>query len=630
MSNYDAKDIEVLTGLDPVRKRPGMYTDTTRPNHLAQEVIDNSVDEALAGHAKQIEVTLHKDGSLSVSDDGRGMPVDIHPELGLPGVEVILSTLHAGGKFSNDNYQFSGGLHGVGVSVVNALSTTLEVTVKRGGQVHQIVFGSGHKQSDLQVIDSCGQRNTGTIVRFWPDAQYFDSVKFSLPRLRHVLRAKAVLCSGLRVSFHDEQSGESDEWYYQDGLADYLIGALQGWEVLPATPFIGTFAAANEAADWAVQWLPEGGELVQESYVNLIPTPQGGTHVNGLRSGLLEAMREFCEFRNLLPRGVKLTPDDIWERCAFVLSSKLADPQFSGQTKDRLSSREAAGFVSGVVKDSFSLWLNQHTADAEQLAELCINNAQKRMRASKKVVRKKITQGPALPGKLADCASDDPSFCELFLVEGDSAGGSAKQARSRENQAIMPLRGKILNTWEVDSQEVLGSQEVHDISVALGIDPGEESLEKLRYHKVCILADADSDGLHIATLLCALFVRHFRPLVVAGHVYVAMPPLFRIDIGKEVYYALDEAEKQGVLDRLAAEGKRGKPNVQRFKGLGEMNPAQLRETTMDADTRRLVQLTLEHGDDTNSVMDMLLGKKRASDRRSWLEVKGNLVDRAIL
>ncbi|TFH67835.1 DNA topoisomerase IV subunit B [Gammaproteobacteria bacterium LSUCC0057] len=630
MSNYDAKDIEVLTGLDPVRKRPGMYTDTTRPNHLAQEVIDNSVDEALAGHAKQIEVTLHKDGSLSVSDDGRGMPVDIHPQLGLPGVEVILSTLHAGGKFSNDNYQFSGGLHGVGVSVVNALSTKLEVTVKRGGQVHQIVFGGGHKQSDLAVIDSCGQRNTGTLVRFWPDASYFDSVKFSLPRLRHVLRAKAVLCSGLRVSFYDEASGDSDEWYYQDGLADYLISALQGWQVLPATPFVGSFAAANEAADWAVQWLPEGGELVQESYVNLIPTPQGGTHVNGLRSGLLEAMREFCEFRNLLPRGVKLTPDDIWERCSFVLSSKLADPQFSGQTKDRLSSREAAGFVSGVVKDAFSLWLNQHTSDAEQLAELCINNAQKRMRASKKVVRKKITQGPALPGKLADCASDDPALCELFLVEGDSAGGSAKQARSRENQAIMPLRGKILNTWEVDSQEVLGSQEVHDISVALGIDPGEESLEKLRYHKVCILADADSDGLHIATLLCALFVRHFRPLVVAGHVYVAMPPLFRIDIGKEVYYALDEAEKQGVLDRLAAEGKRGKPNVQRFKGLGEMNPAQLRETTMDADTRRLVQLTLEHGDDTNGVMDMLLGKKRAADRRSWLEVKGNLVDRAIL
>ena len=626
MSNYDAKDIEVLTGLDPVRKRPGMYTDTTRPNHLAQEVIDNSVDEALAGHASRVEVTLHKDGSLSVFDDGRGMPVDMHPEQGLPGVEVILSTLHAGGKFSNDNYQFSGGLHGVGVSVVNALSNTLEVTVKRGGNIYQMLFANGEKTSDLKVIDTCGQRNTGTILRFWPNAVYFDSVKFSVSRLRHVLRAKAVLCGGLTVSFHDENTGDSEEWYYEDGLKDYLAGALHGWEVLPAEPFIGTFAAENEAVDWAVQWLPEGGELVQESYVNLIPTPQGGTHVNGMRTGLLEALREFCEFRNLLPRGVKLAPDDIWDRCSFVLSSKLADPQFSGQTKDRLSSREVAAFVSGIVKDSFSLWLNQHTEDADKLAELCIFAAQRRMRASKKVVRKKITQGPALPGKLADCSSGEPERCEIFLVEGDSAGGSAKQARNREHQAIMPLRGKILNTWEVDSQEILGSQEVHDISVALGIDPAIDDLDSLRYHKICILADADSDGLHIATLLCALFVRHFRPLVSQGHVYVAMPPLFRIDVGKDVYYALDEAEKQSILDRIQAEKKRGKVNVQRFKGLGEMNPLQLRETTMDPDTRRLVQLTLEPGDDTNSMMDMLLSKKRAPDRRSWLERKGNLAD----
>ena len=626
MSNYNAEDIEVLTGLDPVRKRPGMYTDTSRPNHLAQEVIDNSVDEALAGHAKRVEVSLHKDGSLSVCDDGRGMPVDIHPEQGLPGVEVILSTLHAGGKFSNDNYQFSGGLHGVGVSVVNALSTKLDVIVKRGGNVHQIVFAGGEKTSDLQVIDSCGQRNTGTILRFWPDPSYFDSVKFSVSRLRHVLRAKAVLCGGLTVGFYNENTNENEEWYYEDGLKDYLAGALHGWEVLPAEPFIGTFAASNEAVDWAVQWMPEGGELVQESYVNLIPTPQGGTHANGLRSGLLDAMREFCEFRNLLPRGIKLTPDDIWDRCSYVLSCKLADPQFSGQTKDRLSSREVAAFVSGVVKDSFSLWLNQHTEEAEKLAELCIFAAQRRMRASKKVVRKKITQGPALPGKLADCSSGEPEQCEIFLVEGDSAGGSAKQARNRENQAIMPLRGKILNTWEVDSQEILGSQEVHDISVALGVDPALEEVDSLRYHKICILADADSDGLHIATLLCALFVRHFRPLVALGHVYVAMPPLFRIDVGKDVYYALDDAERQGILDRIQAEGKRGKVNVQRFKGLGEMNPLQLRETTMDPDTRRLVQLTLEPGDDTNSIMDMLLAKKRASDRRAWLENKGNLAD----
>ena len=626
MSNYNAKHIEVLTGLDPVRKRPGMYTDTTRPNHLAQEVVDNSVDEALAGHASRVEVTLHKDGSLSVCDDGRGMPVDIHPEQGFPGVEVILSTLHAGAKFSNDNYQFSGGLHGVGVSVVNALSNTLEVTVKRDGKVHQMMFANGEKTSDLKVIDTCGQRNTGTILRFWPNAVYFDSIKFSVSRLRHVLRAKAVLCGGLTVSFHDENTNDSEEWYYEDGLKDYLAGALHGWEVLPAEPFIGIFAAENEAVDWAVQWLPEGGELVQESYVNLIPTPQGGTHVNGMRTGLLEAMREFCEFRNILPRGIKLTPDDIWDRCSFVLSSKLADPQFSGQTKDRLSSREVAAFVSGIVKDTFSLWLNQHTEDAEKLADLCIFAAQSRMRASKKVVRKKITQGPALPGKLADCSSGEPERCEIFLVEGDSAGGSAKQARNREHQAIMPLRGKILNTWEVDSQEILGSQEVHDISVALGVDPAVEDLDSLRYHKICILADADSDGLHIATLLCALFVRHFRPLVSQGHIYVAMPPLFRIDVGRDVYYALDEAEKQGILDRIQAEKKRGKVNVQRFKGLGEMNPLQLRETTMDPDTRRLVQLTLEHGDDTNSVMDMLLSKKRAPDRRSWLESKGNLAD----
>jgi topoisomerase-4 subunit B len=626
MSNYDAKDIEVLTGLDPVRKRPGMYTDTSRPNHLAQEVIDNSVDEALAGHARRVDVTLHKDGSLSVCDDGRGMPVDIHPEQGLAGVEVILSTLHAGGKFSNDNYQFSGGLHGVGVSVVNALSNILEVTVKRDGKVHQMSFANGEKTTDLKVIDTCGQRNTGTILRFWPNANYFDSIKFSLSRLRHVLRAKAVLCGGLTVSFYDENTEDSDEWFYEDGLKDYLSGALHGWEVLPLEPFTGKFSAENEAAEWAVQWLPDVGELVQESYVNLIPTSQGGTHVNGMRTGLLEAIREFCEFRNLLPRGIKLAPDDIWDRCTYVLSAKLADPQFSGQTKDRLSSREVAAFVSGVVKDAFSLWLNQHTDEAEKLAELCINSAQRRMRASKKVVRKKVTQGPALPGKLADCSSAEPELCEIFLVEGDSAGGSAKQARNRENQAIMPLRGKILNTWEVDSQEILGSQEVHDISVALGIDPTADDLESLRYHKICILADADSDGLHIATLLCALFVRHFRPLVSHGHVYVAMPPLFRIDVGKDVFYALDEAEKQGILDRIQAEKKRGKINVQRFKGLGEMNPLQLRETTMDPDTRRLVQLTLEHGDDTNQVMDMLLSKKRASDRREWLEIKGNLAN----
>ncbi len=626
MSNYTAEDIEVLTGLDPVRKRPGMYTDTTRPNHLAQEVIDNSVDEALAGHATKIEVVLSRDGSLSVSDDGRGMPVDMHPEQGLPGVEVILSTLHAGGKFSNNSYQFSGGLHGVGISVVNALSIKLEVTVRRDGSVYRMGFAGGEKVTELSVVDTCGKRNTGTLVRFQPDPQYFDTVKYSISRLKHVLRAKAVLCAGLEVTFKDEASGEAEVWCYEDGLEDYLRGATLGWETVPVEPFTGSFSSESEAVDWAVQWLPEGGELTQESYVNLIPTTQGGTHVNGFRTGLLDAMREFCEFRSLLPRGVKLTPDDVWDKCVYVLSSKLVDPQFSGQTKERLSSREAAAFVSGIVKDAFSLWVNQHTDDAERLAELFISNAQRRLKASKKVARKRITAGPALPGKLADCSSDSPEICELFLVEGDSAGGSAKQARSREFQAIMPLRGKILNTWEVDSQEILASQEVHDISVALGIDPASDDLSNLRYHKVCILADADSDGLHIATLLCALFVRHFHAMVSAGHVHVAMPPLYRIDVGKEVFYALDESEKRGVLDRIAAEKKSGKVNVQRFKGLGEMNPIQLRETTMDPDTRRLVQLTIEAGDDTNQLLDMLLAKKRASDRKAWLEDRGNLAD----
>ena len=625
-NNYNAKDIEVLTGLDPVRKRPGMYTDTTRPNHLAQEVIDNSVDEALAGFAKQIEVTLHSDGSLSVLDDGRGMPVDLHPEQNKPGVEVILSTLHAGGKFTNNNYQFSGGLHGVGVSIVNALSTSLEVTVKRDGKVHQMLFSGGEKTTELRVIDSCGQRNTGTNLRFWPDEKYFDAIRFSVSRLRYVLRAKAVLCAGLKVSFFDENTNESEEWCFADGLKDYLIESSPDTQVLPEEPFIGKTSSPTESVDWAIQWLPEGGEIIQESYVNLIPTTQGGTHVNGMRTGLLDAMREFCEFRSLLPRGIKLAPDDIWEKVSFVLSVKLTDPQFSGQTKDRLSSREVAGIVSGVLKDSFSLWLNQHVLEGEGLAALFISSAQRRLKAGKKIIRKKITQGPALPGKLADCSSVDPKMCEIFLVEGDSAGGSAKQARNRENQAIMPLRGKILNTWEIDSQEILASQEVHDISIALGVDPADENLQGLRYDKICILADADSDGLHIATLLCALFVRHFRSLVVRGHVYVAMPPLFRIDVGKDVYYALDEAEKESIIERIKIAGKNSKISVQRFKGLGEMNPSQLRETTMNADTRRLVQLTLDSNENTNHLMDMLLSKKRSPDRRVWLEDKGNLAN----
>ena len=626
MSQYTADSIEVLNGLEPVKKRPGMYTDTVRPNHLGQEVIDNSVDEALAGHCSQIIVTLEKDGAMAVSDDGRGMPTDIHPEEGIPGVELILTKLHAGGKFSNKSYQFSGGLHGVGISVVNALSKRVEVKVKRNGQEQMMAFEHGDKVSDLEVIGEVGKRNTGTTVTFWPDAQYFDSSKFSVPRLKHLLKAKAVLCPGLKMKLVDRVNNDEVEWFYENGLTDYVAASAEGFETLPEEPFTGSFSSQSEAVDWALHWLPEGGEIIAESYVNLIPTALGGTHVNGLRTGLLEAMREFCEFRNLLPRGVKLAPEDVWDKLSYVLSVKLEDPQFSGQTKERLSSRQCAAFVSGIVKDAFSLWLNQHSDLGDKLAELAISNAHKRLRAGKKVARKKITSGPALPGKLADCVGQDPMNAELFLVEGDSAGGSAKQARDKDYQAIMPLRGKILNTWEVDAHDILASQEVHDISIAIGLDPNTDNLEKLRYGKICVLADADSDGLHIATLLCALFVKHFRPLVDAGHFYMAMPPLYRVDVGKEVFYALDEDEKNGILDRIEAEKKRGKVNVQRFKGLGEMNPAQLRETTMARDTRRLVQLSIDDMQSTEQIMDMLLGKKRASDRKIWLESKGNLAE----
>jgi len=626
MTNYTSESIEVLSGLDPVRKRPGMYTNTTNPNHLAQEVIDNSVDEAIAGFATKIIVTLHADNSISVEDDGRGMPVDIHPEYKVSGVELILTRLHSGGKFSNKNYKYSGGLHGVGISVVNALSAELTVTVKRDGNVYEMKFADGDPASKLKVIDTVGKRTTGTTIRFCPNAKYFDSPKFSIPKLVHVLKAKAVLCPGLEVTFIEEKSGETTTWCYQDGLKDYLLESVQGFEFVPTAPFVGNFQGDVQAAEWAIVWLPSGGELVQESYVNLIPTIQGGTHVNGFRTGLLEALREFCEIRNLLPRGVKLASEDVWHNCCYVLSAKMQQPQFSGQTKERLSSQECASFVAGTVKDAFSLWLNQHVALGEQIAEHVIHQAEARLKAGKIVARKKITQGPALPGKLADCSLQDVNRTELFLVEGDSAGGSAKQARDKTFQAIMPLRGKILNTWEVDSNEVLASQEVHDIAVAIGLDPASEDLSKLRYGKVCILTDADFDGSHIATLLCALFIKHFTALVKAGHVFVAMPPLYRIDIGKEVFYALDEFEKEGILNRIQAEKKSGKVGIQRFKGLGEMNPMQLRETTMDPDTRRLVQLTADSSIETNKVMDMLLSKKRAGDRKEWLETKGNLAE----
>ncbi len=623
-SQYDASSIEVLTGLEPVRKRPGMYTETDRPNHLAHEVIDNSVDEAIAGHAQLIQVTLHKDGSLTVKDDGRGMPVDKHKEHGITGVELILTRLHAGGKFSDANYSYSGGLHGVGVSVVNALSDRFEVWIKRNAKEYYMAFANGDKQKDLKVVGKTGQRNTGTTIRFHPDPKFFDSPKFNIQRLKRTLRAKAVLCSGLEVRFSDEDNKANNEkWQYQDGLKEYLLDTLNGAELVPEEPFVCQHSGEDGELEWAAAWVADGGECITESYVNLIPTIQGGTHVSGLRSGFTEAIREFCEFRDLLPRGIKLTPEDVWNNCTYILSVRIKEPQFSGQTKDRLSSRETSIFVQAAAKDDFSLWLNQHIKDAESIAQMAIDSAQRRLRAGKRVQRKKITSGPALPGKLADCTSDDLEMTELFLVEGDSAGGSAKQARDRVFQAIMPLRGKILNTWEVDSSEVLASQEVHDIAIALGVDPGSEDLSGLRYGRVCILADADSDGLHIATLLCALFLRHFPALVETGRVCVAMPPLYRIDVAKKVFYALDEAEKDRILKQIESDKIRGKVNVQRFKGLGEMNPLQLRETTMNPATRSLVQLHMKKGDKPFEVMDMLLAKKRAGDRKSWLSENGD-------
>jgi topoisomerase-4 subunit B len=622
--SYTASDIEVLSGLDPVRRRPGMYTDTSRPNHLAHEVIDNAVDEAIAGHCKSIRVTLHKDQSLEVADDGRGMPVDVHPQEQISGVELILTRLHAGGKFSDGSYRFSGGLHGVGVSVVNALSSHLECWVRRGGREYNIGFRDGHPQSKLEAIGTVGARNTGTTVRFWPDARFFDSDRFAVPDLKRVLKAKAVLCPGLRVSFANEQNDDKEEWFYSGDLGAYLIEQLGAAERLPPEPISGSRAGEQDAVDWALLWSADAERLIAESYVNLIPTTAGGTHVNGLRSGVAGAVREFCEFRDLLPRGVRLAAEDVWDRTCFVLSVKLRDPQFAGQLKEKLASREAAALVEAQARDAAALWLNQHPDAGERIAQFAIANAQERLRAAARVVRKRAVNGPALPGKLADCSCQDPARSELFLVEGDSAGGSAKQARDREFQAIMPLRGKILNTWELDSAEIGASQEVHDISVALGVDPGTADLSELRYHKVCILADADSDGQHIATLLCALFLRHFRPLVAGGHVYVAMPPLYRIDAGRQVLYALDEAERDATLARLAADHASTRPVVTRFKGLGEMNPPQLRETTIDPRTRRLLQLTVTAKDQTERLLDMLLAKKRAADRRQWLERNGNL------
>jgi len=621
---YTAESIEVLTGLEPVRKRPGMYTDISRPNHLAQEVIDNSVDEAIAGYADTIIVTLNKNGSLAVEDNGRGMPVDVHPEHKVAGVELILTKLHAGAKFSDKDYKYSGGLHGVGVSVVNALSKKLEVEISREGHKWYMEFADGARQTKLKKIAKIDKKITGTKITFTPDAKFFDSNKILPSKLKHLLQAKAVLCPGLKITLHDKINNETVTWEYEDGLTEFLLENVAVKEFLPEQPFAGNFVGEMEEVAWTLVWAKDAKEQFQASYVNLVPTIQGGTHVNGLRTGLLEALRHFCDIQNILPRGLTLVADDIWGYLSFVLSLKMQEAQFSGQTKDRLASRQSASLVANVVKDSFSLWLNQHVQEGREIAELIIESARARAKTAKQVERKKITQGPALPGKLADCVCQDPLMGELFLVEGDSAGGSAKQARDKETQAIMPLRGKILNTWEVDSSQVLASKEVHDIAVAMGVDPDSKELSKLRYGKICILADADSDGLHIATLLCALFVKHFKDIVIAGHIYVAMPPLYRIDIGKQVYYALDDAERDNILSAIIAEKPKATPNVQRFKGLGEMNPAQLRETTMAPDTRRLIQLTMDSTSETETILDMLLAKKRANDRKLWLEAKGNL------
>ena len=624
--DYDSQSIEVLSGLDPVRKRPGMYTDTSSPNHLIQEVVDNSIDEALAGHCSNIKVILAKDGLISVSDDGRGMPTDIHPEHKVSGVELIMCKLHAGAKFSGEDYNFSGGLHGVGVSVVNALSQNLLVEIKRSGKQFEMVFEGGEKQSELTEVGEVGARNSGTIINFQPDPQYFETVTVNTESLKHLLKAKAVLCPGLTIQYADEKKQEKISWNYENGLLSYLSESSDGIELLLDESISCSKLVKDNALDFVLNWSTQPVKnLMSESYVNLIPTAQGGSHLNGFKAGLLDSVKEFCEFRNLIPKGLKITADDVIQHSTFIVSSKLTNPQFAGQTKERLDSKEHQGFVSSTTKDVLSIWFNQHTEEGEKLAELAIASAQARTRETKVVDRKKTFQGPALPGKLSDCNSTDLDETELFFVEGDSAGGSAKQSRERKFQAIMPLRGKILNTWDLESAEIIKSIEIKDISTAIGVNPGSPDIALLRYGKICILADADSDGLHIATLLCALFLRHYKPLVVAGHIYVAMPPLFRIDCAKEVFYALDEEEKDAVVKKLKSKPGKPKIDIQRFKGLGEMNPSQLRETVMDPKTRRLVQLTISASDNVNSMMDLLLSKKNASARKEWLEKRGKIV-----
>ena len=625
-NSYDAEAIEVLSGLDPVRKRPGMYTDTSNPNHLIQEVLDNSVDEALSGHCSNIKITLLKDGSIKVTDNGRGMPVDIHPEHKVSGVELILCKLHAGAKFSGDDYNFSGGLHGVGVSVVNALSENLEVRVKRDSKEHQIIFNNGNKVSELKEVGEVGLRNTGTSITFKPNPEYFENIDIQVKELKHLLKAKAVLCPGLTIEYSNEKkSNDKEKWYFEDGLKSYLAESAEGLELVLEESIICSKKGDVQELEFAINWShrPLKNKL-DETYVNLIPTIQGGSHLNGFKSGLLDSIKEFCDYRNLLPKGLKINADDVINNAIFIVSSKLKNPQFSGQTKERLDSKDHMSFVSNTTKDTFSIWLNTHTEEGEKIAELAIVSAQTRAKVSNIVERKKTFKGPALPGKLSDCNSQDLNETEIFLVEGDSAGGSAKQARERSFQAIMPLRGKILNTWDLESSEIIKSQEIKNLSTAIGVLPGNSDISSLRYGKICILADADSDGLHIATLLCALFLRHYKSLVQEGRIYISMPPLFRIDCGKDVLYALDDAQREEIVANF--KGKKGKPkiNIQRFKGLGEMNPSQLRETVMDPATRQLLQLSISPSDNANSMMDLLLSKKNASARKDWLEKKGSL------
>jgi topoisomerase-4 subunit B len=624
--NYDSESIEVLSGLDPVRKRPGMYTDTSSPNHLIQEVLDNSIDEALAGHCSKIKVTLHKEHVISVVDDGRGMPVDIHPQHKVSGVELIMCKLHAGAKFSGEDYNFSGGLHGVGVSVVNALSSKLSVEIKRDGHRFEMNFKGGEKISDLKKVGDIGPRNTGTAISFTPDSQYFETTNIDKSNLKHLLKAKAVLCPGLTIEYFDEKKNEKIPWNYENGLISYLSESSEGIDLLLEESISCSKLTEDNALDFVLNWSTQPVKnLMNESYVNLIPTAQGGSHLNGFKSGLLDSVKEFCEFRNLIPKGLKITADDVVQHSTFIVSSKLTNPQFAGQTKERLDSKDHQAFVNTTTKDILSIWFNQHTEEGERLAELAIASAQSRIKETKTVDRKKTFQGPALPGKLSDCNSTDLNETELFFVEGDSAGGSAKQSRERKFQAIMPLRGKILNTWDLESSEIIKSAEIKDISTAIGVNPGSPDIESLRYGKICILADADSDGLHIATLLCALFLRHYKPLVLSGHIYVAMPPLFRIDCAKEVFYALDEQEKDSIVKKLKTKAGKPKVDIQRFKGLGEMNPSQLRETVMDPKTRRLVKLTVSSNDNVNSMMDLLLSKKNAGARKEWLERRGKIV-----